>query len=77
MAVVMILPEPLEQLDELSDNIVGRMERIFERLRRWPDVSGAKPLRGELAGRWRVRTGAMRRSLFTGWLTGAISRWMR
>jgi len=60
MAVVMILPEPLEQLEELSDNIVGRMERIFERLRRWPDVSGAKPLRGELAGRWRVRTGDYR-----------------
>ena len=34
--------------------------RIFERLERWPDVSGAKPLRGDLSGWFRVRTGDYR-----------------
>ncbi len=60
MAVVILAAEALAKLDELPDTIVGRMERIFGRLQRWPDVSGAKPLRGELAGRWRIRTGDYR-----------------
>jgi len=60
MAVVMVLPDALAQLDELPDKIVARVTRILERLRNWPDVSGAKPLRGELAGRWRLRTGDYR-----------------
>lgn len=60
MAVVMVLPDALEQLDELPDRIVARVEGIFERLRQWPDVSGAKPLRGDLVGRWRIRTGDYR-----------------
>jgi len=64
MAVVIVAAEALAQLDGLPDNIVGRMERIFERLRRWPDVSGAKPLRGSLAGRWRIRTGDYRVQFF-------------
>lgn len=64
MAVVIVDAEALAQLDELPDNIVGRMERVFERLRRWPDVSGAKPLRGSLAGRWRIRTGDYRVQFF-------------
>jgi mRNA-degrading endonuclease RelE of RelBE toxin-antitoxin system len=33
---------------------------IIERLGRWPEVSGAKPLRGKLAGRYRIRTGDYR-----------------
>ena len=37
-----------------------RMLNIFERLARWPDVSGAKPLRGALAGQYRIRTGDYR-----------------
>lgn len=36
------------------------MEGILDRLRRWPEVSGAKPLSGALAGRWRIRTGDYR-----------------
>lgn len=36
------------------------MLRIVERLQRWPAVSGAKPLRGELAGLYRIRTGDYR-----------------
>jgi mRNA-degrading endonuclease RelE of RelBE toxin-antitoxin system len=37
---------------------------VFERLVRWPNVSGAKPLRGSLKGAYRVRTGDWR-VLFT------------
>lgn len=60
MAVVMVLPEALAQLDELPDKIVARITRVLERLENWPEVSGAKPLRGDLAGRYRVRTGDYR-----------------
>jgi mRNA-degrading endonuclease RelE of RelBE toxin-antitoxin system len=34
--------------------------RVVERLQQWPQVSGAKPLSGRLAGRFRVRTGDYR-----------------
>jgi hypothetical protein len=30
---------------------------IVDRLQRWPEVSGAKPLRKELVGHYRIRTG--------------------
>jgi mRNA-degrading endonuclease RelE of RelBE toxin-antitoxin system len=32
----------------------------MERLQHWPEVSGAKPLSGRLAGRFRLRTGDYR-----------------
>lgn len=64
MAVVVVLPEALAQLDELPDTIVGRVTRILERLENWPDVSGAKPLRGDLAGHYRIRTGDYRVQLY-------------
>ena len=38
----------------------ARVLGILARLQKWPDVSGAKPLRGDLAGRYRVRTGDYR-----------------
>jgi mRNA-degrading endonuclease RelE of RelBE toxin-antitoxin system len=37
-----------------------RLETIILRLRKWPNVSGATPLRGGLAGHWRLRTGDWR-----------------
>jgi mRNA-degrading endonuclease RelE of RelBE toxin-antitoxin system len=33
---------------------------LFERLQAWPAVSGARALRGDLAGRFRLRTGDCR-----------------
>lgn len=33
---------------------------IAERLQSWPDVSGAKPMRGDLHGCYRIRTGDWR-----------------
>ena len=44
----------------LPGTIKARMLKIFDRLEFWPDVSGAKPLRGELAGHFRIRTGDYR-----------------
>jgi len=36
------------------------MRSLFRRLARWPIVSGAKPLAGNLAGSYRMRTGDYR-----------------
>jgi mRNA interferase RelE/StbE len=41
-----------------------RVQDVFNRLTRWPDVSGSKPLRGDLKGAYRIRTGDWR-VLFT------------
>src|SRR5579859_7850060 len=49
-----------EQLDELPTPIIARMTRLLERLSEWPKVSGAKRLSGELAGKFRLRTGDYR-----------------
>ena len=52
--------EAAEQLATLPNVIVAHMQKIVERLQDWPAVSGAKPLRGDLAGHYRVRTGDYR-----------------
>jgi mRNA-degrading endonuclease RelE of RelBE toxin-antitoxin system len=36
------------------------MYNLLERLEKWPNVSGAKPLRGNLVGRYRMRSGDYR-----------------
>jgi mRNA-degrading endonuclease RelE of RelBE toxin-antitoxin system len=46
--------------NELPKTIRARVARLRERLDDWPDVSGARPLTGELAGHWRLRTGDYR-----------------
>ena len=38
----------------------ARVLLLFERLRRWPNVSGVRPLTGRPAGRYRLRTGDYR-----------------
>jgi len=48
------------QFDQLPVVVRDRVAGVFDRLRRWPEVSGAKPLRGRLKGHWRVRTGDWR-----------------
>lgn len=49
-----------EQLAQLPKSLRARMYRLLERLENWPEVSGAKPLRGELAGWYRLRSGDYR-----------------
>ncbi|MBI4719093.1 MAG: type II toxin-antitoxin system RelE/ParE family toxin [Planctomycetes bacterium] len=60
MAEVTLTALAARQLDELPRLIHFRVLRLLERVQRWPRVSGAKPLRGELAGRYRMRTGDYR-----------------
>jgi mRNA-degrading endonuclease RelE of RelBE toxin-antitoxin system len=40
--------------------IRARVWQLIRRLQQWPEISGAKPLRGNLAGRYRLRTGDYR-----------------
>jgi len=60
MATVTLTPEAYRQADALPPPIRGRLWRLVDRLERWPEVSGAKPLSGPLAGYYRVRTGDYR-----------------
>jgi mRNA interferase RelE/StbE len=57
---VIVVPDALKQADRLPRMIHGRVLQIVQRLSHWPDVSGAKPLRHGLAGRFRIRTGDYR-----------------
>lgn len=60
MAEVTLTPEAAAELDDLQEPIHTRVLKLLERLQKWPAVSGAKPLRGKLAGRYRMRTGDYR-----------------
>ena len=61
MAVIVeITPTAFEQAQALNEPIYSRVMALIERLEHWPAVSGAKPLRHELAGRFRLRTGDYR-----------------
>jgi mRNA-degrading endonuclease RelE of RelBE toxin-antitoxin system len=60
MAVVILTPDARRQAENLPVPIFSRMTNLVERLREWPGVSGAKPLSGRLAGRFRLRTGDYR-----------------
>jgi len=48
------------QLDRLPRTMRARVLAVLHRLEAWPNVSGVKPLRGSLAGRYRIRTGDYR-----------------
>ena len=60
MAIVDVTPAAAEQLERLDNPIHARVLKLLARLEQWPDVSGAKPLRGDLAGKYRIRTGDYR-----------------
>jgi mRNA-degrading endonuclease RelE of RelBE toxin-antitoxin system len=60
MATVTLEPAAAEQFLALPERIKARVTRIIARLEDWPEVSGAKPLRGDLAGHYRIRTGDYR-----------------
>jgi mRNA-degrading endonuclease RelE of RelBE toxin-antitoxin system len=60
MATVELEPAAVAEMEWLTNPIHSRVLKILVRLENWPDVSGAKPLRGELAGHFRVRTGNYR-----------------
>ena len=60
MAQVTLTPDAMEQAAALPKGIKRRLRNVLARLEAWPAVSGAKPLRGELAGWYRLRTGDYR-----------------
>lgn len=60
MAAVRVTPEAQAQFIALPTAIKGRVLTVFARLALWPEVSGAKPLRGALTGQDRIRTGDYR-----------------
>src|SRR5205085_1599496 len=43
-----LTPMAVRQLHRLPGGMVRRIDEVLERLEHWPDVSGAKPLRGKL-----------------------------
>lgn len=49
-----------KELGELPKPIKARIVELLARLADWPNVSGAKPLTGNLAGKYRLRTGDYR-----------------
>lgn len=49
-----------KQLGQLPKPIKSRMIELIARLADWPNISGAKPLTGKLAGHFRLRTGDYR-----------------
>lgn len=60
MVRVLVTPEALEHLAGLPRVIRERIGKLLQRLEQWPAVSGAKPLTGNLAGWYRLRTGDYR-----------------
>lgn len=60
MVEIDLPPDVAGQLGQLPKPIQIRMIGLIERLRDWPEVSGAKPLRHGLKGRYRLRTGDYR-----------------
>jgi mRNA-degrading endonuclease RelE of RelBE toxin-antitoxin system len=60
MAKVLLSAEARSGFDALPLPVKVRVQSLFERLANWPDVSGAKPLRGRLSGSYRLRTGDYR-----------------
>lgn len=57
---LLLTPDAQADFDSLPATIRARVLRIFERLTAWPEVSGAKPLSGQWAGHYRIRTGDWR-----------------
>ncbi len=57
---MLLTSEAAAQVEARANPIHGRVLKLFRRLENLPEVSGAKSLRGDLAGRYRMRTGDYR-----------------
>jgi mRNA-degrading endonuclease RelE of RelBE toxin-antitoxin system len=60
MSTVVLTPDAVREIGDLLLSIIARVERLVQRLHHWPAVSGAKSLTGDLAGKYRLRTGDYR-----------------
>jgi mRNA interferase RelE/StbE len=75
MFAVTITLQARKQLLRLPSAIQARIAGVFERLADWPSVSGAKPLRHELKGNYRIRTGDYRILFAVNEVNRTISVW--
>ena len=57
MMDVVVTASALEEYSRVPRPIQARVLQLVGRLDHWPNVSGAKPLSGKLAGHFRLRTG--------------------
>jgi len=57
---VLLSPTAQRQRCRPPKTIRARPYALVQTFRQWPVVSGAKPLRGKLAGHYRIRTGDYR-----------------
>ena len=57
---IMVGEEAFAAIEALHEPIHRRILGALERLEDWPNVSGAKPLRGEFKGCFRIRCGDWR-----------------
>lgn len=60
MATVRLTPEAYRQAEKLPKPVHTRVLKLVQRLEKWPAVSGAKALSGNLAGWHRLLTGDYR-----------------
>jgi mRNA interferase RelE/StbE len=60
VARIPLTAEAGKQINSLPQPIRRRLLDIYDRLAKWAAVSGAKPLGGNLAGNYRIRTGDYR-----------------
>jgi mRNA-degrading endonuclease RelE of RelBE toxin-antitoxin system len=60
MVAVRLALDAQEDFDVLPATMRARVLGVFERLQQWPNVSGAKALRGDWIGHYRIRTGDWR-----------------
>jgi mRNA interferase RelE/StbE len=57
---VELTPDALDEFRALPGVMQKRVQKVIQRLRDWPAVSGAKALSGNLADWYRIRTGDYR-----------------
>ncbi len=57
---VLLTPDARGEFDALPVTIQARVRDVFVRLEQWPNVSGAKPLRYDWRGHYRIRVGDWR-----------------
>jgi mRNA interferase RelE/StbE len=57
---IVVSAEAHGKFESLPRTIKARVLEIYERLQKWPAVSGAKPLRHGLKSHFRIRTGDWR-----------------
>ena len=60
-AEVALTEEARQEIKDLKNPVIAaRVYKLIDRLKQWPNVSGVKALSGNLAGKYRLRTGDYR-----------------